>query len=263
MNTPSFKEDHISQIPALQILQKMKYHYLTQDEALQLRNSKTSAVLLEDVLSEQLGKINKIQYKGRVIPFSENNIAAGIQALKDVPMQEGYIHASQYVYDLLTLGKSFEQSVDGDKKSYTIKFVDWDNWENNVFHVTEEFAVLRSSSKEHYRPDIVLFINGIPLVVIECKRPDIKDSLEQAISQNLRNQQEDGIRILYVYSQIVMSIAVNDACFATTGTAKEFWSKWQVKFSSKNEGQIYQSTLQQLKNEHLNNDQKVKMFGRL
>ena len=186
MQTPSFKEDHISQIPALQMLIKLGYQYLSPGEALKLRYEKSSNVLLEDILRDQLRKINRIQYKGKMYPFSEGNIEEGIRALKDVPLQEGYIHASQYVYDLLTLGKALEQTIEGDKKSYTLKYIDWERPENNVFHVTEEFTVLRTGRNDHYRPDIVLFVNGIPLVVIECKRPDIKESLEQAISQHLR-----------------------------------------------------------------------------
>ncbi len=77
-------------------------------------------------------------------------------------MNEGYMVASEFVYYLLTLGKAFEQNIDGDKKSFTLQYIDWQNPGNNVFHVTEEFSVMRSGSREHYRPDIVLFINGIP-----------------------------------------------------------------------------------------------------
>ncbi len=57
MDIPSFKEDHISQIPALQFLQKMGYEYLTPDEAIRLRGNKTTNVLLEDILRKQLKEI--------------------------------------------------------------------------------------------------------------------------------------------------------------------------------------------------------------
>lgn len=194
MNTPSFKEDHISQIPALQMLINMGYTYLSQEEALLTRGNKTSNVILEDILRKQLKEINSIQVSSsKTSFFSEANIENGIRALKEVPMVDGFISASEKVYNLLTLGKALEQSVDGDKKSFTLQYIDWKNRENNVLHVTEEFSVMRSGSKEHYRPDLVLFINGIPLCVIECKRPDMKDPIKQAISQHLRNQQEDGI----------------------------------------------------------------------
>ena len=81
--------------------------------------------------------------------------------------------------------------MESDSKSYTLNYIDWKNPANNVFHATAEFAVERARSTETARPDIVLFVNGIPLVVIECKGPDV--DVEQAISQTIRNQGEEYI----------------------------------------------------------------------
>jgi len=262
MDTPSFKEDHISQIPALQLLQNLGYTYLTPEEALQLRGNKTTNVILEDVLRKQLKEINSIQVSTtKTSIFSNENIERGILALKDLPMNEGYIHACETAYNLITLGKALEQSIDGDKKSFTLQYIDWKNIENNVFHVTEEFSVMRSTSKEHYRPDLVLFVNGIPLVVIECKRPDMKEPLKQAISQHLRNQQEDGIRNLYVYTQLILSIATQEAAYATNATPEKFWSKWKEKFNDKTEEENYKNKLFKLKNSPLTPEQKNKLFS--
>ena len=263
MDTPSFKEDHISQIPALQLLQKLGYKYLSTDEALQARGNKTTNVILEDVLRKQLKEINseKRISSTKTTYISDANIENGIRALKDLPMNEGYIAACEAAYNLITLGKSFEQSIDGDKKSFTLQYIDWKNMDNNVFHVTEEYSVMRSNSKEHYRPDLVLFVNGIPLSVIECKRPDMKEPLAQAISQHLRNQQEDGIRALYVYAQVIMSIAQQDAAYATNATPEKFWAKWIEKFATDDEQQQYKSELQILKNEPLAIEQKEKLFS--
>jgi type I restriction enzyme, R subunit len=176
-------------------------------------------------------------------------------------MNEGYIHASESAYNLITLGKALEQSIDGDKKSFTLQYIDWKNIENNVFHVSEEFSVMRSTSKEHYRPDLVLFVNGIPLCIIECKRPDMKEPLKQAISQHLRNQQEDGIRHLFVYSQLTLSIATQEASYATNSTPEKFWSKWQEKFDTETEESAYKSKLFELKNNPLLIEQKNKLFS--
>ena len=228
MDIPSFKEEHISLIPALSLLQKLGYIYLDPEQALNLRGGKTTNVLLEDVLRKQLREINSIKVSStKTEIFSAANIENGIVALKDLPMQEGYIAACQVAYERLTLGKAFEQSIDGDKKSFTLRYIDWKNIENNVFHVTEEYSVMRSGSKEHYRPDIVLFVNGIPLCIIESKRPDMKNPVTQAISQHIRNQQEDGIRQLYVYSQLLLSVSTLQAKYATTDTKEEFWSTWK------------------------------------
>ena len=76
--------------------------------------------------------------------------------------------------------------VDGDTRGRSLKYIDWDNPENNVFHVCKEFDVERPGSSKTRRPDIVLFVNGIPLCVIECKGPN--EDFEEAVSQNIRNQ---------------------------------------------------------------------------
>ncbi len=251
--TLSFKENNISQIPALKMLQKLGYKYLSPDEVMRLRGNSTSNVLLEPILRDQLTKINTVQVSSyRTTVFSEQNIIAGIDALKNLPMSEGYISASQAVYDLLTAGKTLEQIVDGDKKSYVMQYIDWNNIENNVFHVTEEFAVSRTGMNDTYRPDIVLFVNGIPLCIIECKRPDIKDSLNQAISQHLRNQKEDGIRSLYVYSALLLATNVNEVSYATTGTPKKFWNKWTEQFADKTAEELYRYKLAEKVNEKSN-----------
>jgi type I restriction enzyme R subunit len=262
MDIPSFKEDHISQLPALQFLQKMGYNYLTPDEGMQLRGNKTTNVILEDILRKQLKEINSIKMSSsRTSVFSDSNIENGINALKELPLNEGYLIACEAAYNLLTLGKALEQNVDGEKKSFTLQYIDWQNPGNNIFHVTEEFSVMRSGSKEHYRPDIVLFINGIPVCIIECKRPDIKDPVAQAISQHLRSQQDDGIRCLYVYAQMVISIATDHAAFGTNGTPEKFWSIWEEKFKTEEENQKYYQTLFDLKNSHLRPEQKEKLFS--
>ena len=73
-NTPPFREELISQIPALQLLMAMGYEYLTPDDALAKRGGKFRNVILEDVLVKWLREHNRIHYKGQEIPFSEANI---------------------------------------------------------------------------------------------------------------------------------------------------------------------------------------------
>ncbi|MEX0652538.1 MAG: type I restriction endonuclease subunit R [Phycisphaeraceae bacterium] len=226
MDIPSFKEDHISQVPALELLQKLGYAYLSPAEAVELRGGRLSGAILDDVLAEQLRQINTIRFKGREYPFSEGNILAAVQALKDV-VDEGLIQTNEKIYDLLTLGRAMQQSIDGDTKSFQLDYIDWQRPENNVYHVTEEFAVERSGSHETRRPDVVLFVNGIPLVVIECKRPDLKDPIGQAVSQQVRNQQRDQIPRLFHYAQLLLALSKNEAKYATVGTPAKFWAVWK------------------------------------
>lgn len=258
--TPSYIEDHISQIPAIQLLIKLRYNYLSPDEALELRDGRKSNVILTSVLREQLQKINKIDYKGGVHDFTDGNIALAINEIKELPIHLGFINANQHFYDLITLGKSFEQNIAGDRKSFSFKYIDWEYPENNIFHVSEEYSVLRTNRSDTYRPDLVLFINGIPLVVIECKSNAIKSPVEEGISQHLRNQQEDGIRDLYVYSNLVLSLAVNEAKYATTATPKEFWSVWTEKFLNQKEQEGFTKALFDLKQKALPQNHNTELF---
>jgi type I restriction enzyme R subunit len=226
---PSFLEDHISQIPALQLLQNLGWRYLTPGEAVALRGGKRGNVLLEAVLVEQLRKLNRIRFKGEEHEFSEANIQTAVQALKDV-RYDGLVRTNEKIYDLLVLGKSLPQTIHGDAKSFPLHYIDWnpETWlTHNVFHVTEEFEVERTASHETRRPDIVLFVNGIPLANIECKRPDLKDPIAEGISQHLRNQRDDEIPKLFLYAQLLLALSKNEAQYATTGTAAKFWAVWR------------------------------------
>ncbi len=254
MNTASFLEDHISQIPALQELINLGYSYIPPSETVKQRQGKLSNVILEDILREQLKKINGFNYKGQDYAFADNNIQHAINTLKEVPILKSVVLTNEEIYELLTLGKSFEENIEGDKKSFTLNYIDWHNIHNNVFHVTDEFQVLKRDGKNPRRPDIVCFVNGIPFVVIECKRPDIKEPIEEAVSQNIRNQNsEEEIPQLFIYTQIILAICKNEAKYATVGTHSKFWSLWKEK---KNDDNDIDKTI----NQPLANTEKEKLF---
>ena len=263
METPSFKEDQISQIPALQMLQKLGYIYIAPAEANRLRGGKFSNVILEDILRTKLKDINaeKKISSTKTTYISVQNIENAIRALKEIPMNEGYIAACETSYNILTLGKTFDQSFEGELKSITVNYIDWSEPQNNVYHVTDEYTVLRSTVKDNYIPDIVLFVNGIPLCIIECKRPDLKDPLKQAISQMLRNQQEDGIRQLFMHSQLQLCLADSDAVYGSNDTQPEFYAKWREQFLDQSEEQNYKGKLDAIKNKPLTVSQKDQLFS--
>ena len=258
---PSFREDESSQIPALQLLQNMGWTYLEPEEALSFRKGSIKNVLLEDILETQLKKINHIKYKSSVYQFKDVNISNAIHEIKTIPF-EGLINTSEKVFDLLTLGKSYVENIGGDRKSYNLKYIDWEQPENNVYHVTDEYNVETSRFDDSKRrPDIILFINGIPVVVIECKRPDISDPVEEAISQHIRNQKNQEIPHLFVFSQILMAINPsnihlnqNRCMYGTTGTERAFWYPWKEKTQS-------EAILKDLINTPLSKENKEKVFA--
>jgi type I restriction enzyme R subunit len=151
-------------------------------------------------------------------------VQSAIQKLKNIKY-DGLLKTNEAIYDLITLGTAMEQTIEGDSKSFNMNYIDWRNPVRNKFHVTVEYSVERSRSTETARPDIVLFVNGIPFCVIECKAPQIE--VEQAVSQSIRNQNDDYIPKLFIYSQMVLALNKNSAMYATTGTAAKFWGVWK------------------------------------
>jgi type I restriction enzyme R subunit len=218
-----FNEEYLSQIPALQQLIILGYTYITPQDALAERGNRSSNVILEMTLHDQLKKINKINYKGNNYLFSEENIQTAIQKVKNIKY-DGLQKTNEKIYDLLTLGTSLEQTIEGDSKSFTLNYIDWKKPENNIFHVTAEYSIERNRSTETARPDIILFVNGLPLCVIECKSP--KTDVEQAVSQNIRNQGDEYIPRLFTYTQLVLAVNKNAAQYATSGTPAKFWGVW-------------------------------------
>lgn len=253
IQAPLMTEDYISLVPALQLFNNIGWQYLTPSQAVELRGGRLSGVLLDGVLEDQLRKQNRIQFKGQEHLFSESNIHNAVMALKDV-LYDGLVRTNEKLYDLLCWGKSLQQSISGDTKSFPLRYIDFNNPENNVYHVTDEFVVERSGSHETRRPDIVLFVNGIPLAVIECKRPDLKDGIEQAVSQHIRNQRDDEIPRLYLYSQLLLAVSKNEAKYATTGTAAKFWAVWKERGSD-------EAGLRQVVNTPLDEASKERLFS--
>lgn len=222
-----FKEDHSSKYPAIGVLENLDYTYISPEEVPSLKQGQ-STPLLTKVLEKKLQDLNRYEYKGETYQFSQETIQKAVRDI-DIPIIEGLINANEKIYDLLMLGKAYEVfTVDGNRRSYNVNYIDWGNLGNNDFHVTEEYKLEKNKKtidESHIIPDIVLFINGIPVAVIEAKKPSISE--DEAMSQMIRNQKPDYIPDLFKYVQIVMAMNKNEVKYATVGTPSKFWSVWK------------------------------------
>jgi type I restriction enzyme, R subunit len=219
-------EKHQSQVPALQLLVALGFTPLSQEEALGLRGSRLRNVVLDDVLAEQLMRINRFTHRGREYAFDLEDAHEAMRRLKPTPDRlKGLRGTNQDIYDTLVLGTTITKSIDGDSKSYSFRYIDWERPEKNVFHVTAEFSVERTASSQTKRCDIVAFVNGIPILVIENKRPT--ESLKKADSQLIGYQNEDSIPQLFHFAQLLIGMNRNEARYATVGTPRKFWQTWR------------------------------------
>lgn len=259
----NFKEEFSSKIPAMTLLTKLGYEFISPSECEQLRENKvasegktTSQVMLIPVMKEFLSR-QTYMFAGKPQKLSEAAIDKIIHQLSPA-MNEGLKSANEKLYEAMLYGVGVTEFVDGKKTSPTIQLIDWQNLERNYFHFTEEMTVQNTDGTGNRRPDIVCFVNGLPLVVIEAKRPDSKhegkSTCSEAISQHIRNQGQQEVPQLYAYSQLLLSINGHEGLYGTCGTPEKFWAKWK-------EEEIIEAEFLRLKNNELKKGKIDKLFA--
>ncbi|MBW2940541.1 type I restriction endonuclease subunit R [Zhongshania aquimaris] len=254
---PKFQEEYSAKLPALSLLTSLGWSFLPPEQALIARDGKHGEVVLRKTLRAELAK-RTYNFAGRESALSDQAIDNLIAEVCSPALNEGLPAANERLYNHLLYGISVTEFVDGKKANPTIALIDWENLANNSFVFTEEFSVTRSAGVESRRPDIVCFVNGIPLVVIEAKRPDGNaqkgPTIDAGISQSLRNQRHDEIPLLFVYSQLLLSINGNEGRYGTCSTPSKFWAAWR-------EEDISDAEMYAIKNKRLSDEQIENLFS--
>lgn len=227
---PQTREHYSAHIPALHLLCNLGWDYLSATDCLALRGS-TREVILRPRLIEVL-QTRRFEYKGAWYPLSPSGIDQIVRELSALSLAEGLLPANERLYGKLALGITVTEFMpDGKKHQPTIHVIDWADPAANRWEVTEELEVLATQGTHHRIPDVVGYVNGLPLVVIEAKRPesgsDGKAMVEEGVSQHLRNQRPDEIPPLFAYAQLLLAISQVDGRYGTTHTAAKFWARWR------------------------------------
>lgn len=157
--------------------------------------------------------------------YKENIIKKAIEELQRIANRSNLslYELNKDTYGLLRYGVKVREGL-GDQYE-TVKLINWDDLEDNDFAIAEEVTVRGNRTK---RPDIVLYVNGIALGVIELKRSTV--SVSEGIRQNIGNQKDDFIKSFFATVQLVM--AGNDTeglRFGTTETTEEYYLSWSTK----------------------------------
>lgn len=108
----------------------------------------------------------------------------------------GPLENNRHVFDLLLENTSVSRNRQTGENSPTVRFIDFNDRDNNRFIAVCQLKVRVLGTEHHIIPDIVLFLNGLPVVVIECRSPRVKDAIPEAIDQLLRysEQREAAVR---------------------------------------------------------------------
>ena len=130
---------------------------------------------------------------GVINPWLEDDqIEDAVKQLTASFPSTGLIQNNQHTLQLLIENTSVSENRETGEQSPTVHFIDFKNSENNRFIAVCQFKVRILGTEHHIIPDIVLFVNGLPVVLIECKSPKVKDAIPEAIDQMLRYSEQRG-----------------------------------------------------------------------
>ncbi len=218
-----------AQLQALHTLINCGWSYVTRSEADQWRNGRRTSPFLETQLREDLARVNRIRVGERAYPFSEANIDAAVRRLAD-RIPEGVVRANERMTDDLTLGIALPQTIGATSREWQFSFIDWKDWRANSFQVTSEYTVSEAGGSQ-IRVDLVLFVNGIPVGIIEVKSSRV--SADQGVSQQIRNQKAgDGVPALFYPAQLLLAANSHEPLYGTVGTPRKLWSVWREREDS-------------------------------
>ncbi len=224
--TPTgWDELHLAENPAVELLESLGYTYVP-PEALEPERASLKETILAGRLATALKRLNPW--------LSETNVAKAVKTVTQVPAAS-LAEANEKVYTSLTYGIALEQDRGGGRKSHTVRFLDFDRPDRNEWMVTRQYRVL--GSKKHVIPDVVAFVNGLPLAVIECKSPTIGDAWKAEAVKQLRRYQEadtgwkdQGAPRLFEAAQVLVGTCGERAVYGTVGTLARFFLEWKEPY---------------------------------
>jgi type I restriction enzyme, R subunit len=210
--TPEYLQ---SELPAIKLFEKLGYKYLngSQDD----ERASINEVILEDRLKPAIKRINPW--------LNENNINNAFKEITAVA-SASLMEANEFIHKLLSSQEyTPKQIIDGKEIYKGVSFIDFENIENNDFLVVNQmkFKGLENNSI----PDLVIFINGIPLAVIECKSPKLQGAEQEAIS-DLKYYQVNSEK-LFRYNQICVAAYKVGGRYGAIGAKEEHYQVYRTE----------------------------------
>ncbi len=214
-NTSDWNEKTLVENRFINQLKEMGYEHI-HGPALDIERETQGEVVLKGRLIQAIEKLNPW--------ISENNLNKVLRSITHIHATS-LMEANQSFHENLINMISIQQDLGKGKKNQTVKLIDFERPENNEFLVVDQFTI--SNARGTIRPDLVLFVNGMPLVIIECKSPTLSpdEQIGQGVKQLLRYQ--DQCEQLFHYNQILIATSNDRAKAGTIGARVQHYGEWK------------------------------------
>lgn len=238
----TWNEETYVEFPFCDRLERLGWSILSLRRGAEPKESQRTSfrdVIIEPELRAALQEIN---------PFLEDDqiteVVTRLNAISPTPLIEANCAAADLLLNNTTVHENRQEGT----PSPTVRYIDFDHPEKNRFLAVRQFKVAVPGTTQHIIPDIVLFINGIPLVVVECKSPSIPEPIQEAVTQIRRysngrgSELPEGSNRLFTYNLFTVATSRETAKASTIGGREEHYLEWKdpypIPFSAINpEGQ--------------------------
>ena len=207
----TFNESSIENL-TLDLLTEAGFAYVS-PEALEPERPDLSQVVLRGRLAAAIGKLNP-DLSDEVVQFAVNEV------LRTATLTDNVIENNRAMHRLLTEGVQVEMLQDGHMRGRAVRVIDWETISNNDLISTNQFYI--KGLERDKIPDVVLFVNGLPLVVIELKDAKNEDATVHKAFTQLTNYQK-AIPDLFAYNGLLV---ISDGLDARTGTITSGWDRF-------------------------------------
>lgn len=214
MNSARITESHIEEY-AISLLEAQGYRYIygpdiAPDSDKPERES-FEDVLLVKRLDASLSRINPT--------LPKDSIEDAIKQIQRLNSQELIVNNHNF-HRSLTEGIQVVYQKEGNSRGDLVSLIDFENWENNEFVITNQFTVVENNTNK--RPDLVIFINGIPLVVIELKNPNEENATIHSAFHQLQTYMQS-IPSLFTFNGLLV---ISDGLEAKAGTISSSYNRF-------------------------------------
>ncbi|WP_354697578.1 hypothetical protein DSM112329_03213 [Paraconexibacter sp. AEG42_29] len=223
------------ELPLIAQLVTMGWEHTEGDKwvAAQSERSSFAEVVLRDRLRSKLIEINRNEHAQKwLTPVRADEAIAKLVAFRGAT---GLLTRNRALTEMLLTGVQIAKDPSqGEQRDPRVHFIDFDDWAANDFLAVNQFRVNRPGSTDWLLPDVVLFVNGIPIVVIECKSRHRKDPLVKAIDQLRRyaNQRKpksrEGIEKLFDFNQLTIATSGDQARLGTFTAGPRHYGRWRT-----------------------------------
>ncbi|WJJ94242.1 type I restriction endonuclease subunit R [Neopusillimonas aromaticivorans] len=224
-------EIHKVEQPALDLLQRLGWQYIPGALLAPAADTNPAQIAARSYFRDVVLVKRLEQSIKRLNPWiNDENLRKVVRDITH-PVHAGLMEYNHALWQMLVNYVSVEQDLGKGRKGQTVKIIDFDTPGNNDFLCTNQFKIEGPIQK--IIPDIVCFVNGLPLAVIECKSPYTADAIAQGIEQlrryaNLRDPScEEGAQKLFWYNQLMVSTCRDQARVGTISSGTAHYADWK------------------------------------